>query len=307
MPNQMQLNPQDEISNTTDNKILSIRKEPLQFLILTNSVTLTIEETLVALYNNGNSRSVHYLINKEGHQDLFALEKTLISFTSGKSFFRGHHSLNQTAVSLMFLNSGNEAYTQAQKDKLLAFLKDFHERHPEVDLKNNLLGLGEVATIEKTDVPEGEGKIFPRHEAPGKIFWQEMAQELAEQGFGLFIPTTPEQKTEVCLSPASSEIEITALQKQLREYGYALEASGQYDAATKAWVTRFNHRYVPDTTIDASLWSKASKINLDNILDYIHNKTYPLTQSLQSSLFKPVSSASDEDTVDASQIQLGAA
>ena len=299
--------PKNGISGTTDNKTFTIRKESPQFLILTNSVTYTLPETLLALYNNGNSRSVHYLINQEGHQDQFT-DEDLQSFTNGKSFFRGHSSLNQTAVNVMLLNNGNESYTEAQKDKLKAFLIDFRERNPGIDLKINLLGLGEVATVEKSDVPEGEGKLFPRHQAPGKIFWLELVEELAKQGFGLFIPTTLNEKAEALVSPASSPCDIIQLQNNLRDYGYALEASGKYDEATKAWVTRFNERYVPDATqtIDASIWSKASQKNLDNILHHLQVKT--CTQHLQShSLFRRVAPTSDVDMVDVVQdIQLSA-
>lgn len=296
MPNQMKFEDQD-ISGTTDNKTFKIREKAVQFLILTNSVTPSIEETLVALYNKGNSRSVHHLINREGHQDQFAPEKMIISFTSGKSFFRGNTSLNETAVHVMLLNTGSEAYTQEQKDKLVAFLNDFRKRHPEIDLKINLLGLGEVATN------IGEGKIFPRHQAPGKIFWQEMAKELAEQGFGLFIETTPEQKRAVCVSPASSTSEITDLQNQLREYGYALEASGQYDDATKAWVTRFNQRYVPDAILADHIWTEASQINLDNIVNYICDKSHTVTQSsIARSDFFTASAPVNTDEVDTQQL-----
>ncbi|TLY47446.1 MAG: hypothetical protein E6K54_05985 [Gammaproteobacteria bacterium] len=309
MPNQMEFADQD-ISGTTNNKTFKIRKKTVQFLILTNSVTPSIEETLLALYNKGDSRSVHHLINREGHQDQFAAEKTIISFTSGTSSFRGNTSLNETAVHVMLLNTGSEAYTQEQKDKLVAFLKDFRIRHSEIDLKINLLGLGEVATSigdvannEKQTLTEGEGTIFPRHQAPGKIFWQEMVKELAEQGFGLFIETTSEQKNTVCVSTASSTREITDLQNQLREYGYALQTSGHYDEATKAWVTRFNQRYVPDATLDDSIWSEASQINLDNIVNFISAKTHKVTQSSvsRSDFFTANAPVANTDEVDTQQ------
>ncbi len=58
----------------------------------------------------------------------------------------------------------------------------------------NLLSLSEAAYYVKDDVPEGHGKIFPRHEVPGKIFWEELVEELAKQGFDLFIPTTLNKK-----------------------------------------------------------------------------------------------------------------
>lgn len=287
--------PTNGISGTNNNKTINVRNESLKFLILTNSVLTDKKDIYPALYDKG--ASIHYLIDKGGFQTQFANENEQ-TFTNGRSQFRKNVSLNKSAVSVMFINTGSEAYTKEQKDKLKAFLNDFRERNPEIDLKINLLGLGEVATIEKKDIPDGEGKIFPRHQAPGKIFWEELAEELAAQGFGLFIPTTSEQKAEVCISPMSPQCEIIDLQNKLRDYGYALEASGKYDEATKAWVTRFNQRYVPDATqtIDASIWSKASQLSLDHILNYINTKTNTVTQSANSANGFFTASAPTENT-----------
>lgn len=288
--------PNNGISRTNTNKTTNYRmEEKPKFLVITNSVSPTPEKALLALYRDGNSASVHYFIRKNGKQDQFHLEDNQ-SFTCGRSKFGEEESLNKTAISVMFINTGNEAYTEEQKAKFKAYLADFKERNPHIDLKINLVGLCEVATLIKEDVPAGEGKIFPRHEAPGKLFFWE---ELAELGFGLFVPTTVQQKTEIWVSPSSSEPEIKGLQENLQKYGYAIEASGKYDDATKAWVTRFNQRYVPGNTqeLDAS-WTKASQISLDHIQQYINEKTNAATQvvSSQSSLFnKPTAPAANTE------------
>ncbi len=294
--------PTNGMSKTNDNKTFDIREAAVKFLILTNSVTPLIGETLVTLYNNGNSRSVHYLINKAGLQDQFAYE-SMQTFTNGKSYMRGNHSLNQTAVNVMLINSGNETYPKEQIAKFIKFASDFQERNPNIDLKIDFFGLGEVAYIKK-EVSAGEGKIFPRHQAPGEIFWQQYAEKLAEKNIGLYIPTTYDQKTEICVSPASSQCEITELQNKLRDYGYAIEASGKYDEATKAWVTRFNQRYVPDATqtIDATIWSEASQLSLNHILNYIANTiTNTVTQSSSANNFF-IASAPAENADEVKQV-----
>lgn len=252
--------PTNGISETNNNKTINIREEEPKFLVITNSVLTDNKEIYFALYKKG--ASIHYLIDKEGYQTQFANENEQ-TFTNGCSYFRRNISLNKLAVNLMFVNSGNEPYTQEQRDKFIAFLKDFKIRNSNIDLKTNFLGLSEVAIIEKM-VATGEGKIFPRHEAPGKIFWEGFVEELAKLGFGLFLSTTPVQKENIYTSPKSPQQEILVLQNKLRDYGYAIEASGIYDEATKAWVTRFNQRYVPGNTkeLDA-LWTEASELNLD--------------------------------------------
>lgn len=291
--------PKNGISGTNNNTTLNIRNENMKFLIITNSVLIDKKEIYTNLNNKGES--IHYLIDKKGVQTQFSSENEK-TFINGVSLFRGNLSLNKSSVHVMLVNSGNETYTKEQKDKLKDFLKDFRDRNPEIDLKVNFLGLSEVAIIEKQELREGEGRIFPRVQAPGKIFWTELAEELAEQGFGLFVPTTLEEKAEVWISPASSSLEILDLQSKLWDYGFGIEITGKYDEATKAWVTCFNHRYVPSVTqaIDLSIWSKASQLSLNHIRDYMNAKTNTLAQSFNSTngFFTVSASATNVDNVD---------
>jgi N-acetylmuramoyl-L-alanine amidase len=196
---------------------------------------------------------------------------------------------------MMLINNAQSVFQEAQITKLIDFLQDLAQRYPNLDLKKDIAGLGEVAV--QNDQP------FPRHIAPGKFFpWEQLAQ----QGFGLFLATTPEQKAEICVSPTSPEAKILDLQTKLRGYGYAIEASGIYDDATKAWVTRFNQRYVPDETnqLDASLWSKASQLSLEYIQQYLNTKTNIATQLPSSpNIFFNPSAPAAANTTDEVRVQ----
>lgn len=137
----------------------------------------------------------------------------------------------------------------------------------------------------------------PRHKAPGRDFpWE----ELAKHGFGLFLSTTSEQKAQANITPDSSEQEILALQNSLKVYGYAIKPNGVYDEPTKEWINRFNTRYVPDATerLDPSIWSEASQLSLDHILNYLQENKKIETQTLASApigLFKPTAPAANTE------------
>jgi N-acetyl-anhydromuramyl-L-alanine amidase AmpD len=291
------------MSGTNTNKNSKPREYNLQptLVVLTYSVLPNLKETLFILNNHG--ASVHYMIEENGNQIQFTNDATDQTFCCGKSEFRGQTSLNQVSITIMLINDAQSVYKQQQITKLIDFFQDLAQRYPHLDLKKDIAGLSEVAV--QKELPS------PRHIAPGRFFpWEQLAQ----QGFGLFLATTPEQKAEICISPASSQLQILTLQNKLRDYGYAIEANGNYDDITKAWVTRFNERYVPDPTqqLDAGLWSKASQLSLENILAYTHTKTNianasPLLSS-QSSLFNqaslPTAKTMDEVTVQTSMLNM---
>jgi len=256
------------ISGTNDNKNSKPRTVQPNLVVLTYSVLPDLKDTLIALNKGG--ASVHYIIEEDGRQTQFADDATQQTFCCGNSKFKDQPSLNSVSINVMLINDANSAFRSEQIKKLISFLQDLAQRHPHLDLKKDIVGLGEIA-VEKN-------KSYPHYQAPGKHFpWE----TLALNGFGLFMVTTPEQKAEVKVSPASSESEVLSLQKELKEYGYAIENTGVYDEATKAWVTRFNERYVPDATkqLDASIWSKASQLSLEHIQNHIHSKTPAATLS----------------------------
>lgn len=277
-----------------DNRSFKDRTQEVAAVIVTYSSSTDKGHTLATLNDRG--ASVHYLIEENGRQTYQLDQSKQVSFCCGKSGFRGKSSVNEFSINIMLMNDSMSFFKEEQISKLIESLEKIKEAFPHLDLKKDIAGLGEVAV--QPDQPS------PRHIAPGKFFpWEQLAQ----QGFGLFLATTPEQKAEICISPASSEAEILDLQTKLRAYGYAIEASGIYDEATKAWVTRFNQRYVPDETnqLDASLWSKASQLSLEHIQQYLNTKTNIVTQlpSSQNSFFNQPSAPAAANTTDEVRVQ----
>lgn len=251
------------ISGTNNNKNSQPRTEGVDSVVLTYSVLPDLKETLFTLNKHG--ASVHYIIEEDGNQIQFANDLTQETFCCGTDL-EGSISHNQVSINVMLINDGESVFKENQIDKLIVFLQDIKGRYPHLDLRNRIRGLGEVAI---------KGGVFPHHIAPGKFFpWEQLAQS----SLGLFLSTTPEQKHKVYISPESSKEEILNLQLRLKlygqkfDYGYRyIEANGVYDDLMKAWVTRFNERYVPapegGRIIDVSLWSEASHLNLKYIYE----------------------------------------
>lgn len=197
-------------------------------------------------------------------------------------------------------------------------------------MRKNIVGLGEVAIIEaklvekdgkqvylvelggeQVILEEGEGKTFPRHIAPGKYFgvvWEMLAKDY---NIGLFKETTAKEKETPYFNENNpTRAEVLTLQDKLITYGYPLDKSGIYDKATKEWIIRFNEHYVPDpslqksdnnsTLLDPRVWSVASEKSLNYILNYINTKT----NTVNSSLFKPIAPESDATTSQVAQLNI---
>ncbi|BBJ31661.1 hypothetical protein RAS_07700 [Rickettsia asiatica] len=84
----------------------------------------------------------------------------------------------------MLINDAKSDFPEEQIGQLCKFLKDIKLRYPDLDLKHDLVGLGEV-TVNR----EGNAHIAPGSKFPWK--------ELAEAGFGRYFETTQEQKSKV--------------------------------------------------------------------------------------------------------------
>lgn len=231
--------------------------------MVTYSVTPTLQDAINSLQKRG--ASVHYIIDTDGKQYQYHNDLTDKSFCCGPSNWKGNGSVNGFGINIMFINDARKTadeysnplnpregfkeqfqdYTRAQIEQAKLCLKDICERYPGIDIKHDLVSLGEVAT---------------RHIAPGpKFFWK----ELADSGFGQFVETTESQRENVLIKKGlEDEICISKVQEQLKTHGYNITKSGCYDDATKTWFYKFNVRYVPDQ-YPPNEWSEASQISLD--------------------------------------------
>lgn len=155
----------------------------------------------------------------------------------------------------MLINDAKSDFLEEQIGKLKEFLKDVAERYPDLDLKHDLVGLGEV-TVNR------EGNV---HIAPGSKFpWK----ELAEAGFGRYFETTQEQKSELLLSLDSTGERVNTLQENLKECGYGVESTSTFDQFTQQAVRVFNDRYgtgLPNEEPPVS-WTEAGQDVLSQLL-----------------------------------------
>ncbi|WP_375332220.1 hypothetical protein [Candidatus Tisiphia endosymbiont of Temnostethus pusillus] len=147
----------------------------------------------------------------------------------------------------MLINDAESAFTDSQINKLIELLKDITVRYPNLKI---VVGLGEVAE---------------RHVAPGKFFpWK----QLADAGFGKFIPTTKEQAEQILIRKGDKDTEVSKkvshVQEQLKDHGYGIEVDGKCGDKTATWFEKFNTRYVPEQS-PPNEWSEASQFVLDKL------------------------------------------
>lgn len=213
------------ISNTNNSKYMAPRAEGQKptCVVITYSVSNNIDSTIESLQERG--ASVHYIIDQNGQQYQYHNDLTEKTFYAGKSEWKGEAGVNDFGIGIMLVNNAESNFSDEQIKKLTKLLTDIEERYPDLDLKNDLVGLGEVAV---------------RHVAPGKFFpWL----ELAEAGFGRYFKTTEEQKSEKLLKPNDIGEKVKVLQENLKAYGYGIEVTGEFKEQTNHFTEVFNTRY----------------------------------------------------------------
>lgn len=214
-------------------------------IVVTYSVSPNLEEAILTLQQRG--ASVHYIIDTDGEQYQYHNDLHDQAFFAGRSYWKGQESVNGFGIGIMFINDARKDFTQPQIDQAKSLLQDISKRYPEIDMKHDLVSLGEVAE---------------RHVAPGpKFFWK----ELAEMGFGMF-RTSTEQDTKSILIVKDQEGDlVTNVQSELKKYGYNIAESGICDESTQTWFSKFNTRYVPNQS-PPNEWSVGSQNSLELLL-----------------------------------------
>ena len=239
------------VSTTNDSKFSASREPGVEpsCVVLTYSVCETLNSAIETMQDNGTS--VHYKIDiepnkkeEQQYQDHNDLESK--TFYAGKSSWKGQEKVNDFGIGIMLINNAKSAFTDSQINKLIELLKDITVRYPNLNLEENLVGLGEVAE---------------RHVAPGKFFpWK----QLSDAGFGKFIPTTKEQAEKILIRKDDEGQKVSHVQTQLKYHGYGIEVDGKCGDKTATWFEKFNTRYVPEQS-PPNEWSEASQLVLDGL------------------------------------------
>ncbi|HJD60450.1 MAG TPA: N-acetylmuramoyl-L-alanine amidase [Rickettsia endosymbiont of Omalisus fontisbellaquei] len=239
-------------TNSPNGKYMAPRPEGVKpsCVVITYSVSKDIKSAREALDERG--ASVHYIIDKDGTQKEYHNDLTDQAFYAGKSSWKGEVGVNKFGIGVMLINNAESDFPKEQIEQLCKFLEDIEARYPDLDLKHDLVGLGEVAE---------------RHVAPGKFFpWQ----ELAKKGYGEYIETTEEQRNKVLVSQKDEGDKVVDLQKALKNHGYGVEvtAAGEFNQETTHFASMFNTRYdtgLPNEEPPVS-WTEASQDVLSQLL-----------------------------------------
>jgi N-acetylmuramoyl-L-alanine amidase len=157
---------------------------------------------------------------------------------AGEASWAGETDINSASIGIEIQNPGHELgypdFSEPQLTAVEALARDILRRH---DIRpERVLAHSDVAPRRKID----PGEKFPwgRLAAAGVGHWVEPAPLVdAEPGLGGAVP------------------QLAELQRQLRDYGYAIEPTGLADGATEFVVKAFQRHFRParvDGRIDAS-------------------------------------------------------
>lgn len=186
----------------------------------------------------GEKVSAHYLIDDEPEtrsgqpvvRQLVPENKR--AWHAGASYWRGRSNLNDTSIGIELVNAGYrrdgvtlswQPYTEQQIEPLIALSRDIIKRHQITAI--NVVGHSDIAPQRKND----PGPLFP---------WK----RLAEAGIGAW-PDADNVRHYLQIRQAETQLDVSALQQNLRRYGYKVPDSGELDEATLRVVRAFQMHF----------------------------------------------------------------
>ena len=180
--------------------------------------------------------SAHYLLSDETPPRVFRLvDENRRAWHSGQSGWKGHRLLNASSIGIEIVHPGYrpgpagervyQPFSDAQIDALIPLVRDIVTRHqirPE-----RVLGHGEVTPSYKED----PGPTFP---------WA----RLAAAGLVPPLPDAARVASQRSVYEAALP-EAPWFQQQLRQWGYVIETTGEWDAQSRRVMMNFQMRYRP--------------------------------------------------------------
>lgn len=206
-------------------------------LVLHYTGMKSLEAALDRLCDPGAEVGAHYLVARDGR--VFRLvDEGRRAWHAGVSYWAGERDVNSRSIGIELENPGHEfgyrPFPAKQIRALTVLARGIVKRHGIA--KRRVLGHSDVAPKRKID----PGEKFP---------WR----ALARAGIGYW-PGPSSRK------PA---VDIAAMQRALRAFGYEIAATGRMDAQTKAVLSAFQRHFRPkrvDGTIDAETAALAAAL-----------------------------------------------
>ncbi|WP_264596934.1 N-acetylmuramoyl-L-alanine amidase [Rhodoblastus acidophilus] len=202
---------------------------PTDALILHYTGMPTGEAALDLLATEKGGVSCHYLVWEDGRIWQLVAED-LRAWHAGKSFWAGETDLNSRSIGVEIVNPGHDGgcppYPEAQIAAVIALCRDICAR-----LKippQRVLAHSDIAPSRKID----PGEFFP---------WR----RLHDAGVGLWAEPSS-IRPGPSYEPGALGPPVAALQKMLADFGYGVEVTGVYDAATQDVVAAFQRHFRPE-------------------------------------------------------------
>ena len=187
------------------------------------------EGAIARLCSDGTDVSAHYIVLEDG-RIVQTVPESKRAWHAGSSFWAGEDDVNSCSIGIEIINRGHDwgypDYPARQIAAVTALCRGILLRR---DMPSHrVLGHSDVAPARKKD----PGEKFPWH-------------LLASSGVGHWVHPAPIVPGEDLRSGADGDT-VTSLQKALAVYGYGIDVSGVFDAATAEVVTAFQRHFRPE-------------------------------------------------------------
>lgn len=205
------------------------------------------ERAIGWLTNPVSEVSAHYVVDEDG-RIVQLVPETLRAWHAGVAVWGDERDVNSASIGIEIANPGHWWDLAASPDRDPGEPVEVHPGYrpfPSVQIAAVIALARDV--VARNGIPAervlGHSDVAPaRKRDPGELFpWQ----DLAAAGVGLWV--APVARTEgrvLCLGEASPP--VAALQAMLRLYGYGLDVTGTFDAATRDVVTAFQRHFRPE-------------------------------------------------------------
>jgi N-acetylmuramoyl-L-alanine amidase len=186
-------------------------------------------DALARLCSPQSEVSAHYLVFEDA-RIVQCVPESRRAWHAGVSAWNGVTDVNSHSIGIEIANPGHEfGYTDfptVQVDAVIALCRDIVDRHRIP--ADRVLAHSDVAPSRKLD----PGEKFP---------WR----ALHAAGLGHWTEPAPLGNKRGALAIGASGGEVSALQQDLRHYGYTLDATGRFDETTQQVVRAFQRHFRP--------------------------------------------------------------